>query len=208
MFFNLLANLTILPAIIVRAGLRAPGTPRLVKALPPKLARFPQDYPKVVIAGMLLIGATSALLLPMTYFDYNPLNLADPESEAIITARELMEKPKTSIWTINVLAQSSREANRIAGELEKLEVVDSAVTLDDLVPENQMEKLMLIRKMSSFVPFARANVKPARITPEAALNSVQSLIHAMERVRTSGGDAQVLQKDFLTEARELARVLQ
>ncbi len=49
-------------------------------------------------------------LLPRVGFDFDPLNLKDPHSESVATARDLMNDPMTSPYTAEILAPSLEAA--------------------------------------------------------------------------------------------------
>ena len=90
-------------------------------------------------------------LLPRLDFDFNPLNLMDPHTEAVSVMMELMKNPDTTPNTIDVLKPSLEEANKAADALSKLPEVSRAVTLSSYIPENQPEKLAILSDADSLI---------------------------------------------------------
>ena len=100
----------------------------------------------VVIAAVLVVAGIA--LLPSLRFDFNPLDLRNPNVESVATALELMKNPETSPNTINVLAPSRAAAERRATVLSALPVVQQVVTIDSFIPDDQARKLPVIQDAS------------------------------------------------------------
>jgi hopanoid biosynthesis associated RND transporter like protein HpnN len=126
------------------------------------LDRFFERHRIAVIAvtGIAVIGG-----LPLLYFlrfDFNPLNLRNPEAESIATYLELRRDPQTNAHTVQILAPSIEQARAMATKLSALPDVSRATTLEGFVPEDQNEKLKLIADANKVLtPALRAPVKPA-----------------------------------------------
>jgi hopanoid biosynthesis associated RND transporter like protein HpnN len=149
MFISLIANLTLLPALLSLMPLSAKGLgpktrPKRVVA---KFLALPTVHARSIRIGALLLGVGAVLLLPYVTFDNNPMNLRDPDSESVITFKELLAQSRNSPWTLTVLAATSEDASRYADNLSKLEPVEMSVTLDTFVPTDQDEKLSIIEEM-------------------------------------------------------------
>ncbi len=155
MLINLIVNITLLPALLTlfplkRENVRETRISR--SAFARKISEFPLVHHRWLLACAALTGLVTAAVLPRLSFDYNPLNLFNQSSEAVVTAQELFRDPETSPWTISVLANGAEEARKTAERLKKLKEVKAAVTIDDFVPENQEEKLAVISDMALFMP--------------------------------------------------------
>jgi hopanoid biosynthesis associated RND transporter like protein HpnN len=155
MIINLVVTFTILPALFTLVPLKRKNIreSRITGSnLAKKVAAFPYRHARGVTAGAALLGLGSAVLLPGLHFDYNPLNLYNPTSEAVMTAQELFRDSFNSPWSISVLAEGAKEARQTAERIDKLKEVKSAVTIFDFVPANQNEKLAIISDMALFIP--------------------------------------------------------
>ncbi|MFP3943302.1 MAG: MMPL family transporter [Alphaproteobacteria bacterium] len=207
MFVALLANLTVLPALLSLARMPDRTAPTGVAGT---VSRFVRDHPRQVMAVTVAVVLVSALLTPRAQFDFNPLNLQDPDKEAVSTYRALAEDPSTSPYKIQVLAESLERANEIKAKLKELDEVGRAITLSDFVPENQDEKFFVIEDMALFLGPAVEAVERKEPPNDAELaGAVETLMTALrsylERAEEEGGTSQ-LQKTarlLLLSLREL-----
>jgi hypothetical protein len=143
--------------------------------------------------------------VPKLYFDYNPLNLYDPHSEAVLTIKELFNNEMTSPWTISILAGSSREAEELAGRLKGLKEVKEAITIADFVPEDQSSKLAILSDIALFMPPGLETLKPETLSYEKNVTSLESLESSLKKVLSKArkGD-----RDYATSVSRLHRSLE
>lgn len=153
MFISFFANLTVLPALLTVVPFKGRKAPQ-GSAGKKRLLELPYRYSGTVIAAALVIGALSAFMLPKVYFDYNPLNLYNQKSEAIVAIKELFKDPETTPWTASVLARSEKEAKAMEERLGKLKEVKMAISIFDFVPDDQAKKLDIISSVALFMPRA------------------------------------------------------
>lgn len=145
MFIALFTTLTVLPALLTLLPIR-PGATRQARIALPRWS-FPIRYPRAVIWSTVLITAGSVVLLPRLHFDFDPLNLSDPSTEAARTFQDLIADPDTTPYTINILAPDLDAAEALTDRLDKLKAVDKTVSLASFVPAHQDEKLPIIDDM-------------------------------------------------------------
>ncbi|MFW6027571.1 MAG: MMPL family transporter, partial [bacterium] len=177
MFVALLANLTVLPALLSLAPVRK-SAPRAGAAS--AVSGFVRAHPRQVMIVTVAVVLVSAVLTPRAKFDFNPLNLQDPSREAVSTYRALAEVPETSPYKIQVLAGSLEEADELKKELKKLDVVGRTITLSDFVPENQDEKYFVIEDMALFLGPAVEAVERKEPPDRAELaEAVETLMTAL-----------------------------
>lgn len=143
MVIALLGTLTLLPALIAvlhpGGGASAPGFPWMA----PADAFFDRHRKPVLLVTCAVIVAASPLL-PHLRFDFDPLNLKDPESESMATLRDLRDAPQAGTNDVTVLAPSLQAAGEQAARLAKLPEVGRVITLHSFVPPEQDAKLPLI----------------------------------------------------------------
>jgi hypothetical protein len=161
MVIALLLTLTLLPALL--ALLRLPGERRPVGfAGAAPVDRFMRRRRGliIVVGAVLMVG--SALLTLRLPFDFNPLNLQNPDEEAVSTLFDLMASPSTTPYTAEVLRPSIDDATKLADQLEKLPEVAQAVSISSYVPEGQKEKLAIIEDTRQLLgpTLAPPTVKP------------------------------------------------
>ncbi len=169
MFIAFFANLTVLPAILTilppRPPSKATAADNAVRGRS-RIFAFIQDHARGVVWSAAVIGLAGLFLVPQARFDYDPLNLKDRGTESAATLFDLMKNPRTSPYTITVLADNLEAAGALAVKLKKIPLVDSAETLLGYVPGGQDEKLEIIEAMALFLAPALASDTPAK--PAAA----------------------------------------
>jgi hopanoid biosynthesis associated RND transporter like protein HpnN len=180
MFINLFATLTLLPAFLTLLPLRKES----IKEFTPgkSLHQVPYRYAKAIVVGAIVIGIGAAFFVPKLRFDYNPLNLYDPHSEAVVTIKELFNNEKTPPWTISVLAGNAKEAEEMAGRLKGLKEVKEAITIASFVPENQPSKLAILSDIALFMPPGLETLKPEKLSYEKNVASLKSLGATLNKV--------------------------
>ena len=147
MLISFLITMTLLPAMqrIFPTRIKSPSVSnrsnRSLLDLPHRAAKW--------VYGMTVVAIlVSAMALPHIRFDYNLLNLNNPHAESITTFQELLKSPEESPWYINILTDDAQRIEQTSQLLRKLPEVDKVVSILDLVPENQEEKILLIEEMA------------------------------------------------------------
>jgi uncharacterized protein len=123
-------------------------------------------------------------------FDFNPLNLKDPQSESMRTFAELASDPATTPHVIDALAPSLGQAVAMAARLEELDEVGSAITLSSFIPQAQEEKLELIESLAFYLGPALApspTFEPP--TAQERREALKALRTALEAAPAAGGGA-------------------
>jgi hopanoid biosynthesis associated RND transporter like protein HpnN len=143
-------NLTLLPALMTVMRLRPEPRPVGFSILA-GLDNFLLRRRRLVLGMTTVLGIGAIALLPRLNFDFNPLNLMDPHTEAVSVMMELMKNPDTTPNTIDVLAPSLDEAGKLADRIGKLPEVSRAVTLLSYIPEDQPVKLDILHDTASLI---------------------------------------------------------
>ena len=170
-----LTSLSLLPALLQLMPLRPRRRPLTASRVLSQL----QHHPRSVVAVAALGALASLFALPYLSFDFNPLNLKDPNSELMRTLHELAADPATSPEVIDILADNLDQANAIAARLNPLKLVDRAITLSDFVPKAQDAKLELIDLLAFYLGPVLQPGQPAAPLDAAARRQ------AFEQLRTS-----------------------
>jgi hopanoid biosynthesis associated RND transporter like protein HpnN len=192
MFLNLLANLTLLPALI---HLRPP---RLAAASIPEqsfksaLFKLPYRYSKSILVLSAVVFLLGCFLLPKVYFDYNPLNLNNQQAEPVQTAQELLAEADNSIWTISVLLGSPEQTGELAKKLEALPLVKKTISLASLVPPDQDAKLEVIGEMSLFLPEFDPDLEIIRQPKQDTLAAMESFSQTLDGYLKQAGPDMVI----------------
>ena len=226
MFVALFANMTVLPALLtVLPRIKGHDRTDIADEIP-AVQSFFRSHSRAVCLAALLAGGAAALTLPKAAFDFDPMNLRDPDTESVATISDLMADNRTNPYSVSVLSPNLDEARALAEKIKGLDLVDGTVTLADFVPADQEEKLEVISTMALFLSpaFAQAGAagtsspadrkaalakfrnklralagRPGE-SPErkAAGKLSQALAGMLEILTADGGDVNAVIKDFET----------
>ncbi|MGF1593230.1 MAG: MMPL family transporter [Kiloniellaceae bacterium] len=178
MFIALFLNLTLLPALM-RLMPAPPCALRLgpVAAAGAALQRGAARGARGLAGIGLVLAVVAAFALPQARFDDDPLNLRDPDSPSVAVLLDLLDDPRVSPYSAQVLAADLAAARDLAPRLAALPEVEAAVTLTDFLPQAQAAKLALIDQAALFLaPLFTA--PPPAPAPDAAARAA-----ALERLR-------------------------
>lgn len=177
MFIALIANLTVLPALIALF----PPRPR---HLPPSsasgagwIARHAR--PVAIGAGVLALGA--AALAPAVRFDFDPLNLRDPSTESVSTLFDLMEGEEAGPYSIDVLVDDPDRARTMVAALEDLPVVKSVISADQFIPADQDSRLAIIEQAAFLILPSLSGEPIAPPTPAARATALSDFRATLDR---------------------------
>lgn len=161
MLIAFVCSVTLVPSVL--ALLQPPGEPAPVGFLRlAPLDDFLQRHRIAVIAVTAIVVLAGAPLLSRLSFDFNPVNLQRSESPAVVTYRQLQHDPEASGNDAELLAQSLREADQEAKRLAALPEVSQALTLNNLFPTDQEQKIAALSETSQRLGPA---LNPVRMQP-------------------------------------------
>ncbi|WP_448205963.1 MMPL family transporter [Azospirillum sp. sgz302134] len=150
MVIAVVLNLTLLPALLT---LMRPAAEREPVGIAPaaRLDRALLRHRRAVLALAGLAALGSAALLPWLHFDFNPLNLKDPGTESMATMYDLMDSPRSSPFSIEILTPTVSAAADLAEKLSHLPEVAEVISINSFVPEDQPAKLALLEDAAQFI---------------------------------------------------------
>lgn len=146
MFIALAANLTLLPALLMLAPMINKNGQSVQAAAGGRKVGYRWTRPLGLLIGG--AGILGLVVTPQVRFDFDPLNLKDRKSESVATLFDLMKANGGGPYQIEILADDTRRAGQLALSLRKLPTVKSAVSVNDLVPEQQDIKLEIAETLS------------------------------------------------------------
>ena len=144
----LIVSLIMLPLLLMLFPLNPAKVQAEQNIFPQWVYHFPIQHRIAIKWSALVLTLAGAMLLTQVRFDFNPLNLRDPESESLSTFRELLETKSLSPLTLTTLANSKQEVLNTVQKLEALDSVESVVTIFNFLPNNQEEKLTIMQDLS------------------------------------------------------------
>ncbi|MEA3277659.1 MAG: MMPL family transporter [Pseudomonadota bacterium] len=193
MFISLLSSLTVLPALLclvpgtAREAKRSRETPWIFSAL----LDVPLHHRRRVRLGTLLVTAAALACIPEMGFDRNPLNLRDPASESVAALNALFAEKDNGYWNIVALAEDADAAQALAERLAALAPVDKAITVFDLVPGQQEEKLAIIEDLAFVLGpgLDPGQIRKQEHAPDETLAAMEGLREAFD-ARLAEGNAE------------------
>jgi hopanoid biosynthesis associated RND transporter like protein HpnN len=174
-------NITLLPAFL--AFTKPPAEPEAVgyKWAAP-IDRFIEVHRKKILWLSLLIALIGGAIAVQIRFDFDPLNLKDPNTESVSTLFDAMQDPDFTTYTIDILRPSLKDAQELAAKLEKLPEVDHVMTLASFVPDEQDDKLAMIGD-ASMIFASTLNAAPLdKQTSDGEI--IDALKKVLEKLRT------------------------
>jgi len=185
MVIAFLSSITVLPAILKLINPPGESEPVGYAFLAP-VDRFLEDHRVAIVTGTLLIALAGLPLLYFMKFDFNPMNLRNPNAESIATFLDLRKDPNTGANAINVLTHSEEDAKRIEAKLDKLPEVLRVQSLGSFVPDDQPAKLKLIAQAAKVLnPALNPDSIDAVPTDQENVDSLKSTV---ENLRKTAGD--------------------
>ncbi len=175
MFFALIANLTVTPALLtIFVNGNPEGRPR--GRLRGLLARIPvARHPRAIVIGATVVGIGLIPMILASRFDFDPMHLQNPHSEAVSTFESLLKSSHVSPYPIDILEPNLAAAQQTAARLARLKTVGRVLTANSFVPTHQRAKLAIIAQMAMIVP--PFSIHPDRARPPSAARIRASLRH-------------------------------
>lgn len=182
MIIAFILNITLLPALL--AFFKPAPEPEAVGfAWAAPIDSFIRNQRRKILLASLLLAVVGGVITAQVRFDFDPLNLKDPDTESVSTLLDAMQDPNFNIYTIEILRPSLKEAQALAGTLEKLPQVDHVLTLASFVPEDQDEKLAMIGDAAViFSSTLTATAVPAPLGDAEIFAALQQLAEKLRAV--------------------------
>ena len=137
-------SITLLPAMLSRLKPRSEPHPLGYAFLAPVDDFLERNrVPILVVTAIVILGASP--LLYWLRFDFNPMNLRNPNVESVATYLALEKDGEGGANDIEVLEPALTAADQVAAKVRDLPQVARAVTLSTFIPEQQAQKLSLIQ---------------------------------------------------------------
>jgi len=174
MLIAFLTSITLLPALLYRFKPRSEPKPLGYTFLAPVDEFLERHRNAILITTVLLIvGAAPSLI--WLKFDFNPMNLRNPNVESVATYLALQGEPDNSANDIVALEPSLAAADAMAAKLRDLPQVSRVTTLSTFIPDHQEQKLPLIRSVAETLGPA---LSPASVNPPPTDDEVVSTINS------------------------------
>ncbi|MFZ0943577.1 MAG: MMPL family transporter [Syntrophobacteraceae bacterium] len=200
--FIVLADFTVLPALSHYLAAEKPlsrrsatqGNNRYLLRLGPKGVR-------AVLAAALILSIVGSVSASSVVFDLNPLRLQPKNSESVYWEKVLVENSDRSIISAGVLTHSPEEAKSESAKFKALRTVSKVDNVFSLLPENQEEKIPILRSIALLVPELKPSVAlwaterghsniDGTASPSSGSSYRDDLIEVLQRIRFKMQDEQ------------------
>ncbi len=181
MIIAYVCSITLLPALL--KVLNPPGEkePLGYAALAP-VDHFMERHRIAIIIGTAVVVLGGLPLLYNLKFDFNPINLNNPNTESIATYLDLRSDPATGASTIEILAPSLATAKQDAGRVSALPEVSRVMTIESFVPPDQDEKLQAIGQAAKALGPALAQTPRPPPTDAEIVTALDSGVNTLTQV--------------------------
>ena len=179
-------SVTLLPALL--SLLKPPSEPApLGYSLLAPVDVFLARHRMPILIITLAVVAAGLPLLYWLRFDFNPINLRSPKTEAVATYLALKNDPQSGANNIEVLEPSLTAADQVADKLQKLPQVARVATLTSFIPADQQQKLPLIEDAAkTLVPVLNPTAASPPPTDAQNVSMMHSTIDALNRLAGNG----------------------
>jgi uncharacterized protein len=201
-----IANLVLFPALLAIRDQRAKSL------IVPKTQHYDQkinffdrlilDKPWSIIGVAALITAFAIFQIPKIRFDYNLLKLQNDDLESVKFERKLLgkEKPKSkgesdaprSVLCAVSIANTLQEAEEKAEKFKKLDVVREVISVTEMVPKDQPEKLKIISRIKS-------KLETVKLPQSEVKVNVSENIKALQKLRKNAAQMKDLARQFASD---------
>jgi len=179
-------SVTLLPALL--SVLKPPSEPEQLgySALAPVDSFLERHRIAILVVTAVVVTAG----LPLLYwlrFDFNPMNLRSPKTEAVSTYLALKNDPDSGFNDIQVLAPSLEAADQVAAKLRALPEVKRVLTLSSFIPADQQQKLPLIQNAAKvLLPLLNPTAPSQPPTDAQNVSMMGSTADALRRLAGNG----------------------
>lgn len=138
--------------------------PALLALLPDRITRRPLrlywlagveawllSHRRGVLVGAVALGVGSLVFLPGLSFDFNPLNLKDPQTESVSTLRDLLSGEQRGSYAIETLVEGRETLQSLSKRLQQLPEVNGTASIFSFIPEQQEEKNPIIADLAEIL---------------------------------------------------------
>ncbi len=149
----LVANIVVLPAVFAwrdkrrsAEALRVPPKPALIFFGPGLNERW-VSHPRLMIGLGAIFTMIAILGIPRVHFDYNLLNLQNPKLESVQVEHALFNAAGSSSIYGSITVDNIDQVRQTTAELLKLPSVKEVQSIADVMPQDQDQKLVIIKRI-------------------------------------------------------------
>lgn len=179
--FCLLGNLLLLPALLNIRDRRMIGKPHAAAPTPQAQPNHKNLFDRIVLdhAGAIVLLATvatvlAAFQLKKIWFDYNLLNLQNPNLESVRFEHKLVKGERSVMFAADI-CENLKEAAEHVKQYSKLDTVSEAISLTSVIPEGQEPKLKIIKQIKKKLEAVKVPKSGVKVNVEENIRVLQTL---------------------------------
>jgi hopanoid biosynthesis associated RND transporter like protein HpnN len=189
-----LGMMTLFPALLAivdshhaaRPRNQAPRAHALERMHVPVLDRI-TGYPKTVLIVAGLGTLASLVAIPWITFDYNLLNLQAKGTESVVWEKRILAATGRSGFNGLASAKTLEELRRKQEAFEKLPSVSDVDSVLRVIPDNQAEKIAIVKTFEPIVSPVRVG-RSSPVDIDRLLRALGELERRLDIFATEGGD--------------------
>lgn len=175
---NLLADFSVLPALTVMLGEQRKKAPHSKADQRSRdFIRLNPGSSRIVLWGAGGLALLCILSASQVYFDLNPLRLQTADAESVVWQKTLIANSDRSALFASALAASPEEVQAKSRAFKALPSVSDVESAFSLIPEDQAEKISLLRSLQPLVPTIHSK------TLEVKPSDRSEFVSVLERIR-------------------------
>ncbi len=155
----------------------------------------PLRYKKTIRSISVLLAIACLFAIPYITFDSNPVDMRNPKSPSVIAFKNLLKSTTDSPYALNALCKNIEETHSLVQKLKQLPTVSNTVTLTDLVPSDQEDKLFTIEDLNMILgpQLSQFDSTLAPSDTPKVLSEFQNTLSSVLKNNQSGISAEILQ---------------
>lgn len=155
----------------------------------------PLRYKKTIRSISVLLAIACLFAIPYITFDSNPVDMRNPNSPSVIAFKNLLKSTTDSPYALNALCKNIEETHSLVQKLKQLPTVSNTVTLTDLVPSDQEDKLFTIEDLNMILgpQLSQFDSTLAPSDTPKVLSEFQNTLSSVLKNNQSGISAEILQ---------------
>ena len=194
MIISFILTITLLPALLSYTSIKTLRSANIIKNnnIINFLCWLPYKYSKIILIFIFLIVSFILLFINKIDFDENRLNLQDPKNESVKTYQELLKDSSTSPWEGILIVESADQTNLKKNEIKLLPLVDNAISIHNLIPEEQNDKLIIIDEMSLLMGNLENRSSELEISKNHRIAAIKKLKTILDNYLVHNSDNQMI----------------
>ncbi len=148
----IVADFTVLPALAILFAGRVKSGRVVSPGKERDLLRLDRRWARLILVGMVVLCAVGLWGARKVRFDLNPLRLQAKNAESVVWEKALMDNSEQPLLSAAAFASSPEEVDAKTRLFKSLPSVGNVKSVFSLLPENQEEKIPLLRSILPLIP--------------------------------------------------------